>query len=134
MAHIANRSRFRVTVKNKPEATRYFSFNKLRYAHLCASRLASKLDECFKDETKVRVQKGRKLLNKHATVKVKDVVEASQAEHDHFAAPIATEAPTEPPAQAPLPALTSDSPQVSNVIPFRPRLRAWPSSQPSARE
>ena len=27
MAHIANRSRFRV--KNKPEATRYFSFNKL---------------------------------------------------------------------------------------------------------
>jgi len=29
MAHIANRSRFRVTVKNKPGATRYFSFNKL---------------------------------------------------------------------------------------------------------
>jgi len=96
----------------------------MRYAHLCASKLASKLDECFKDEAKVRVQKGRKLLNKLATVKVRDVVEASQAEHDHVAAPATTEAPTETPAQTPLPASTSDSPQVSNVIPFRPRLRA----------
>jgi hypothetical protein len=29
MAHIANRSRFRVTVKNKPDVTRHFSFDKL---------------------------------------------------------------------------------------------------------
>ena len=29
MAHIANRSRFRVTVKNKPDLTLYFSFNKV---------------------------------------------------------------------------------------------------------
>ena len=29
MAHLANRSRFRVTVKNKPDVTRHFSFDKL---------------------------------------------------------------------------------------------------------
>ena len=29
MAHIANRSRFRVTVKNKPDLTQHFSFNKV---------------------------------------------------------------------------------------------------------
>ena len=29
MAHITNRSRFRVTVKNKPDQTLYFSFNQV---------------------------------------------------------------------------------------------------------
>ena len=29
MAHIANRSRFRVTVKNKPDLTQHFSFSKV---------------------------------------------------------------------------------------------------------
>lgn len=38
----------------------------MRYAHLCASRLARKLNECFKDDAKVRVHRGRKFLNKQA--------------------------------------------------------------------
>lgn len=50
----------------------------MRYAHLCASKLASKLDECFKDEAKVRVHRGRKLLNKHADVKLADVLAESR--------------------------------------------------------
>lgn len=40
----------------------------MRYAHLCSSRLARKLDECFKDSTKFRVHRGRKVLNKAAEV------------------------------------------------------------------
>lgn len=40
----------------------------MRYAHLCASRLAHKLDECFKDVEKVRVHRGRRFLNKRAGV------------------------------------------------------------------
>lgn len=48
----------------------------MRYAHLCAKRLASKLDECFKDETKVRVHRGRRLLGANSTVKVRDVLDA----------------------------------------------------------
>jgi integrase len=50
----------------------------MRYAHLCASKLASKLDECFKDEAKVRIHRGRKLLNKHADVKLADVLAESR--------------------------------------------------------
>lgn len=96
----------------------------MRYAHLCASKLASKLDECFKDEAKFRVHRGRKVLNKHAIVKVKDVVEASQSELDPDieGTPPETPAATVAPASEPIPC--DATPQVSNVIPFRPRLRA----------
>ncbi len=38
----------------------------MRYAHLCASKLAKKLNEAFKDSTKVRVHRGRKYLNQKA--------------------------------------------------------------------
>jgi integrase len=31
----------------------------MRYAHLCATRLAKKLDECFKDAEMVRNHRGR---------------------------------------------------------------------------
>ena len=48
----------------------------MRYAHLCASRLAKKLDESFKDESKVRLHKGRRLLAKNATVTVAEAVDA----------------------------------------------------------
>jgi integrase len=48
----------------------------MRYAHLCAKRLAAKLDECFKDEAKVRVHRGRRLLGANSTVKVRDVLDA----------------------------------------------------------
>lgn len=46
----------------------------MRYAHLCASRLAKKLDECFKDDKSVRIHKGRKVLTENASVKVSEVV------------------------------------------------------------
>ena len=42
----------------------------MRYAHLCASRLAKKLDESFKDEEMVRVHRGRRMLNAKASVKL----------------------------------------------------------------
>ncbi len=73
----------------------------MRYAHLCASKLASKLDECFKDEAKVRVHCGRKFLNKEATVKVRDLVEAAHDRDEHIATPAAFEAPVEQAAQPP---------------------------------
>jgi integrase len=38
----------------------------MRYAHLCSSRLAKKIDDCFKDGRKFRVHRGRKVLNKAA--------------------------------------------------------------------
>ncbi|UUZ77442.1 hypothetical protein LP414_09580 [Polaromonas sp. P1(28)-13] len=38
----------------------------MRYAHLCASKLAMKLDECFKDEKTYRVHRGRKLLSRNS--------------------------------------------------------------------
>lgn len=46
----------------------------MRYAHLCASRLAKKLDESFRDEKSVRIHKGRKVLSENASVKVSEVV------------------------------------------------------------
>lgn len=59
-----------------------------RYTHLCASKLASKLDECFKDEAKVRVHCGRRYLNKAATVNMRDVVEATFATQASGGSPI----------------------------------------------
>ena len=46
----------------------------MRYAHLCASRLAKKLDQSFKDDKSIRVHKGRKMLSENAPVKVSDVI------------------------------------------------------------
>lgn len=40
----------------------------MRYSHLCASRLAKKLNESFKDSTKHRLHKGRKVLRGAADV------------------------------------------------------------------
>ena len=77
-----------------------------------------------KDEAKVRVHCGRKFLNKHATVKVRDLVEAAHDRDEHIGMPAAFEAPVEQVAPPPTPAPTVDSPQASNVIPFRPRMRA----------
>ncbi len=89
----------------------------MRYAHLCASRLAAKLDECFKDEAKIRIHRGRRFLSKHADVKVKDLLEAPGNGET-----ILPDAPPPTDAQA---AVTDAAPsQVSNVIPFRPRLHA----------
>lgn len=59
-----------------------------RYTHLCASKLASKLDECFKDEAKVRVHCGRRYLNKAATVNMHDIVEATFATQASRGSPI----------------------------------------------
>lgn len=52
----------------------------MRYAHLCASRLAKKLDETFKDEKSVRIHKGRKVLSKASSVTVSDVLANELAE------------------------------------------------------
>jgi integrase len=48
-----------------------------RYSHLCASRLAKKLDECFADDNQMRQHRGRRYLGKKASVTVRDVVDAS---------------------------------------------------------
>jgi hypothetical protein len=45
-----------------------------RYSHLCASRLAKKLDECFADKDQVRKHRGRRYLSKKAAVSMSDVV------------------------------------------------------------
>lgn len=49
----------------------------MRYAHLCSSRLAKKLDECFKDSTKFRVHRGRKVLNKAAEMPLSGLTESA---------------------------------------------------------
>jgi hypothetical protein len=50
----------------------------LRYSHLCATRMAHKLDEAFKDQGKnIRQHKGRKLLNKEAGVTMSELIEAA---------------------------------------------------------
>ncbi len=90
----------------------------MRYAHLCASKLASKLDECFKDEAKVRVHCGRKFLNKHATVKVRDLVEAAHDRDEHIGMPAAFEATGRTGGPPPTPAPTVDSPQASKRHPI----------------
>lgn len=40
----------------------------MRYAHLCASRLAKKLDECLTGESEVRIHRGRRFLSKQAGI------------------------------------------------------------------
>lgn len=50
----------------------------LRYSHLCATRMAHKLDEAFKDQGKtIRQHKGRKLLNKEAGVTMSELIKAA---------------------------------------------------------
>jgi integrase len=78
----------------------------LRYSHLCATRMAVKLDEAFKDEAAVRVHQGRKYLSKRASIAMKDCVEVPEDD-----ASVALE------AQAPL--ATGQHPTLpSNVILF----------------
>ena len=49
----------------------------MRYAHLCASRLAKKLNEAFKDSKKVRVHRGRKYLNENAELPLSSLTTVS---------------------------------------------------------
>lgn len=81
----------------------------MRYAHLCASRLADKLDACFEDESKVRVHRGRRYLNRNASLPLAELTDAGQD-----APPASEEAPPRAPAVAP----------GGNVLAFRPRERA----------
>lgn len=74
----------------------------MRYAHLCSSRLAKKLDECFKDGTKFRVHRGRKVLNKAAEMPLSTLT-AVTGESD---------AATSPPAPAAV--ATSAQPSMPN--------------------
>ncbi|TXH88494.1 MAG: site-specific integrase [Rhodoferax sp.] len=46
----------------------------MRYSHLCASRLAKKINECFNDKGQHRIHKGRKLLRKGATISLTEVL------------------------------------------------------------
>ncbi len=50
----------------------------MRYAHLCASRLAAKLDESFKNDKKVRIHRGRRLLNKKAGIPLAALTDGTQ--------------------------------------------------------
>jgi integrase len=64
------------------------------YAHLCASKLAHKLDESFKSEQVYRVHHGRKILTKLATVKIRDVVlDSSQTDRAEESPPACVELP-----------------------------------------
>lgn len=92
----------------------------MRYAHLCASKLARKLDTAFKDEHTHRVHRGRKYLSKNADITLGDVV----AEGSKVASLISDE---EARAVETLirnsTCSTSPSQQKGNVIPF-PNRRA----------
>lgn len=57
----------------------------MRYAHLCATRLAKKLDECFKDAEMVRNHRGRSFLNKHAPVNVQQVLASEEPSSEGIA-------------------------------------------------
>ena len=102
----------------------------MRYAHLCASKLAAKLDECFADEQMVRVHRGRRFLNRHATVKVAELMNPTHASESTPAMPVVEAAPE--PATWALTAATdgadaataSSQGRTNNVIAFRPRRRA----------
>ena len=60
----------------------------MRYAHLCASRLAGKLDESFKDSEKVRIHRGRRFLNKRAGIALAALTDgAEDAAHATGVAP-----------------------------------------------
>jgi integrase len=49
----------------------------LRYSHLCATRMANKLDEAFADaEKSIRRHKGRRLLKKGAGLSMRELIEA----------------------------------------------------------
>jgi integrase len=75
----------------------------MRYAHLCSSRLARKLDECFKGTDTVHVHRGRRFLNRAAGVKPSMFSDSGEQEITSTATP----------------AVIHDKP--TNVIEFRPR-------------
>ena len=89
----------------------------MRYAHLCASRLAGKLDESFKDSSKIRIHRGRRFLNKAASIDLAALSNASSAPAASAAHPGegAARSDTDPPAVAS---------RASNVVPFPARKRA----------
>lgn len=102
-----------------------------RYTHLCASKLASKLDECFKDAAKVRVHQGRRYLSKAATVNMRDIIEASSTEVPFVPCETVSQVTSDITSiqQAGQQSASSsvyedEQRQTSNVIAFRPRLRA----------
>lgn len=55
----------------------------MRYAHLCSGRVAKKIDECFKNEKKYRIHRGRKFLNRAAEVSASSLVEGSDPADSH---------------------------------------------------
>lgn len=87
----------------------------MRYAHLCSSRLAKKLDECFKDGTKFRVHRGRKVLNKAAEIPLSSltvVPDASEAAASQLPPEV-----IEPPAQPSTPSgLAGSSPHAAEAV------------------
>lgn len=85
----------------------------MRYAHLCASRLASKLDECFKDEAKVRIHRGRRFLNRAADVNMSALSAAEEQPSEAVAKAAAPATPAEAGAPSADGALSA-----TNVIPF----------------
>ena len=82
----------------------------MRYAHLCASRLAGKLDESFKDSGKVRIHRGRRFLNRAAGIDLSTLAEALPARAEGASLPAqGTSEGSVPP---------SGSARVSNVVLF----------------
>lgn len=87
----------------------------MRYAHLCSSRLAAKLDSCFKDDEKVRIHRGRRFLNRRAGIAPSVLSDPS--------ASVAT-APAAPSEHAEASTMDVPQPTGSNVIAFPTRQRA----------
>lgn len=86
----------------------------LRYAHLCSTRLAKKLDASFKTEGQYRLHRGRKVLTKAAGVRLAEVLQEPLGE-------AAERAPVLP-VQAHRMSALSESPIGGNVVPLRPRV------------
>ena len=90
----------------------------MRYAHLCATQLAGKLDECFKDETKVRVHRGRTFLNKVAGIDLAVMLDTTQ---DAPTTRCTTRVDVETSSKAPVSASGEAQRLGKNVIAFRTR-------------
>lgn len=87
----------------------------MRYAHLCASRLAAKLDSCFQDDGKVRIHRGRRFLNRRAGIAPSVLSDPSA---------LVSTAPGAPSEHAEASTRGVPQPTGSNVIAFPTRQRA----------
>ena len=88
-----------------------------RYTHLCASRLAGKLDECFSNPTKLREHKGRRYLSKAAGLSMASLTEQAETSASPAPAPVSLKPDT--PAQQPEREMGNAEPSDASLFTFR---------------